>query len=152
MAGEQQTRQGTAGDWDWVCELLQTRALPCKTLLSIVASYDIACQWFRNFWERMKAMPAEMRLPARLKMQFKVPRFHLPPHVKKCHAPFSFNYTKWVSHTDREGVERNWSWLNMITRLVSVMGPGSREDTIDDFCGYANWRKTVGLGVSFAAN
>ncbi|KAJ7432065.1 hypothetical protein B0H11DRAFT_2165471 [Mycena galericulata] len=118
------------------------------TLLSIVASYDIACQWFRNFWDRMKAMPVEMRLPAGIKIQFKVPKFHLPPHIKKCHRPFSFNYTKWVGRTDGEGVERNWSWLNMIARSVSVMGPGSREDTIDDFCGYANWRKTVGLGNS----
>ncbi|KAJ7029929.1 hypothetical protein C8F04DRAFT_1211870 [Mycena alexandri] len=118
------------------------------TLLSIVASYDIACQWFRNFWERMAAMPKAMQLRPGVKLQFKVPKFHLPPHIKKCHGPFSFNYTKWVGRTDGEGVERNWSWLNMIARSVSVMGPGSREDTIDDFCGYANWRKTVGLGNS----
>ncbi|KAJ7180060.1 hypothetical protein C8R43DRAFT_871124 [Mycena crocata] len=118
------------------------------TLLSIIASYDIACQWFRNFGDRMKKMPEHMRLPASVKIQFKVPKFHLPPHVKKCHGPFSFNYTKWVGRTDGEGVERNWSWLNMIARSVSVMGPGSRENTIDDFCGFANWRKTVGLGNS----
>ncbi|KAJ7490197.1 hypothetical protein B0H11DRAFT_2229118 [Mycena galericulata] len=118
------------------------------TLLSIVASYDIACQWFRNFWERMKAMPAHLRLPPGIKVQFKVPKFHLPCHVKKCHGPFSFNYTKWVGRTDGEGVERNWSWLNMIARSISVMGPGSRDDTIDDFCGYANWRKTVAFGNS----
>ncbi|KAJ7030526.1 hypothetical protein C8F04DRAFT_1263825 [Mycena alexandri] len=98
------------------------------TLLSIVASYDIACQWFRNFWERMAAMPKAMQLQPGVKLQFKVPKFHLPPHIKKCHGPFSFNYTKWVGRTDGEG--------------------GSREDTIDDFCGYANWRKTVGLGNS----
>ncbi|KAJ7241189.1 hypothetical protein B0H12DRAFT_963226, partial [Mycena haematopus] len=79
-------------------------------------------------------------------IQFKVPKFHLPPHIKKCHAPFSFNFSKWVGRTDGEGVERNWSWLNMIARSVSVMGPGSREDTIDNFCGYGNWRKTVALG------
>jgi hypothetical protein len=121
------------------------------TLLSIIASYDIACQWFCNLFERMKALPKEMRLPAGVRVQFKVPKFHLPPHVKKCHAPFSFNYTKWVGRTDGEGVERNWSWLNMIARSVSVMGPGAREDTIDDFCGYANWRKTVSLGKSVYA-
>ncbi|KAJ7799707.1 hypothetical protein B0H14DRAFT_3092779 [Mycena olivaceomarginata] len=110
-------------------------------LLSIIASYDITCQWFCNFWERMKALPDEMHLPESVKVQFKVPKFHLPPHIKKCHAPFSFNFTKWVGRTDGEGVERNWSWLNMIARSVSVMGPGSWEDTIDDFCGYANWRE-----------
>ncbi|KAJ7248280.1 hypothetical protein B0H12DRAFT_1020264, partial [Mycena haematopus] len=116
------------------------------TLLMIIASYDIACQWYRKFLERMKGLPEAMRLPHGMKMQLKVPKFHLPPHIKKCHAPFSFNYTKGVGRTDGEGVERNWSWLNMIARSVSVMGPGSREDTIDDFCGYSNWRKTVKMG------
>ncbi|KAJ7211675.1 hypothetical protein GGX14DRAFT_564905 [Mycena pura] len=118
------------------------------TLLSIIASYDIACQWFRNFWERMKTLPTAMQLPPFVSVQFKVPKFHLPAHVKKCHAPFAFNYTKFAGRTDGEGVERNWSWLNMIACSISVMGPGAREDTIDDFCGYANWRKTVGLGNS----
>ncbi|KAJ6527224.1 hypothetical protein DFH09DRAFT_1328189 [Mycena vulgaris] len=118
------------------------------TLLSIIASYDITCQWGINFWEQMKKMPAHMRLPAGVKVQFKVPKFHLPPHVKKCHGPYSFNFTKWVGRMDGEGVERNWSWLNMAARSVSVMGPGSREDTIDDFCGFANCRKTCGLGNS----
>ncbi|KAF7359938.1 hypothetical protein MVEN_00720200 [Mycena venus] len=28
------------------------------------------------------------------------------------------------------------------------MGPGCREDTIDDLCGFSNWRKTVDLGNS----
>ncbi|KAJ7078696.1 hypothetical protein B0H15DRAFT_924758 [Mycena belliarum] len=115
-------------------------------LLSIIASYDIACQWSRNFWDRMKKMPAHMQLPAGVKVQFKVPKFHLPPHVS--HGPFSFNYTKWVGRADGEGVERNWSWLNMAARSISMMGPGSRDDTIDDFCGFANWRKTCGLGSS----
>lgn len=116
-------------------------------VLSIVVSYDIACQWMRNFWTRMKDMPAAMQLPSKINVQFKVPKFHLPPHTKKCHGPFSFNYTRGVGRTDGEGVERNWSWLNMIARSISVMGPGGREDTIDDFCGYGNWRKTVKLGM-----
>ncbi|KAJ7758971.1 hypothetical protein DFH07DRAFT_772307 [Mycena maculata] len=73
------------------------------TLLSIVASYDIACQWSINFWERAKAMPAHMQLPSWLKIQFKVLKFHLPPHIKKCHGPFSFNYTRGVGRTDGEG-------------------------------------------------
>ncbi|KAJ7715473.1 hypothetical protein B0H16DRAFT_1805290 [Mycena metata] len=118
------------------------------TLLTVVASYDIACQWSRNFWARASKMPARLKLPEGLNMLFKVPKFHLPPHVKPCHGPYSFNYTKGVGRTDGEGVERNWSWLNWAARSVSVMGPGSREDTIDDLCGFSNWRKTVDLGNS----
>ncbi|KAJ7486367.1 hypothetical protein B0H11DRAFT_1721743 [Mycena galericulata] len=54
------------------------------TLLTVVASYDIACQWGRNFWQRAKTMPTNLQLPAWLEILFKVPKFHLPPHVKKC--------------------------------------------------------------------
>ncbi|KAJ7500477.1 hypothetical protein B0H11DRAFT_1678380, partial [Mycena galericulata] len=118
------------------------------TLLTVVASYDIACQWGRNFWQRAKTMPTNLQLPAWLEILFKVPKFHLPPHVKKCHGPYSFNYTKGVGRTDGEGVERNWSWLNWAARSISVMGPGAREDTIDDLCGFSNWKKTVDFGNS----
>lgn len=31
-------------------------------LLSLVASYDIACQWFKNFWSRMLQLPTPLRL------------------------------------------------------------------------------------------
>ncbi|KAJ7731090.1 hypothetical protein B0H14DRAFT_3097890 [Mycena olivaceomarginata] len=116
-------------------------------LLTIIASYDIACQWGRNFWKRARLMPDNLQLPHWVDVIFKVPKFHLPPHVKKCHSPYSFNYTKGVGRTDGEGVERNWSWLNSAARSVSVMGPGAREDTIDDLCGFSNWKKTVGLGT-----
>ncbi|KAJ6447332.1 hypothetical protein C8R47DRAFT_999818, partial [Mycena vitilis] len=118
------------------------------TLLCVIASYDIACQWGINFWGRAKNMPAHMKLPDGLKVIFKVPKFHLPPHVKKCHGPYSFNFTKGVGRTDGEGVERNWSWLNWASHFISVMGSGAREDTMDDLCGFVNWKKTVDLGNS----
>ncbi|KAJ7040094.1 hypothetical protein C8F04DRAFT_1208826 [Mycena alexandri] len=118
------------------------------TILTVVASYDIACQWSRKFWSRAEAMPKRLKLPAGLDILFKVPKFHLPPHVKECHGPYSFNYTKGVGRTDGEGVERNWSWLNWAARSISVMGPGAREDTIDDLCGFSNWKKTVDFGNS----
>ncbi|KAJ7191675.1 hypothetical protein B0H12DRAFT_1039767, partial [Mycena haematopus] len=117
-------------------------------LLTVVASYDIACQWCRNFWTRAEKMPTALKLPSWIEIIFKVPKFHLPPHVKACHGPYSFNFTKGVGRTDGEGVERNWSWLNWMARSVSVMGPGAREDTIDDICGFSNWKKTVDLGNS----
>ncbi|KAF8215194.1 hypothetical protein K438DRAFT_1561909 [Mycena galopus ATCC 62051] len=117
-------------------------------LLTVVASYDIACQWSRNFWTRASAAPWIMKLPEHLKIIFKVPKFHLPPHIKKCHAPYSFNYAKGIGRTDGEGVERNWSWLNWAAKSISVMGPGAREDTIDDICGFSNWKKTVDFGNS----
>ena len=121
-------------------------ALVGTALSLITISYDIACQWSRHFRERMETMPSWLHLPSALQLRFRVPKFHLPVHAKKCWAPFSFNFTQWVGRTDGEGVERNWSWLNGIARCVSMMGRGGRWDTLDDFCNYHNWRKTVTLG------
>ena len=91
-------------------------------------------------------MPTWLQLPESLRLQFRVPKFHLPAHVPRCWAPYSFNFAKGVGRTDGEGVERNWSWLNGIARSLSMMGPGGRSDTLDDFCNYHNWRKTTALG------
>lgn len=116
-------------------------------LTNIIASYDIACQWGKNFSHRAgdACVPPHLRPSSKTDMAFLVPKFHLEAHTTKCQAPFSFNYAVGVGRTDGEGVERNWSTLNGIASSVSVMGPGARWDTIDDFCNFANWRKTVEL-------
>ena len=113
----------------------------------IIASYDIACQWGINFGRRVNAptVPPHLCPSSSVQISHRVPKFHLEAHTVKCHAPFSFNYTVGVGRTDGEGVERNWSSLNGIASSVSMMGPGGRWDTLDDFCNFANWRKTVGL-------
>jgi hypothetical protein len=90
-------------------------------------------------------MPESLCLPTSTILRKFVPKFHLPPHKVKCHAPFSFNFATGVGRTDGEGVERNWSILNGIASSVSMMGPGGRWDTLDDFCNFSNWRKTVSL-------
>ena len=116
----------------------------------IIVSYDIACQWGVNFFHRVEAptIPSKLCLPSSAQIQHLVPKFHLEAHTSKCHAPFSFNYTLGVGRTDGEGVERNWSVLNGIASSVSMMGQGGRWDTIDDFCNFTNWRKTVNLRMS----
>jgi hypothetical protein len=115
-------------------------------LLWIIISYDIACQWSKNFFNRLKAMPPRLQFKQALSLQFKVPKFHLPAHKADCHSRFSFNYTPGVGRTDGEGVERNWSWLNGAAASTSQMGPGSRSDTLDDFMGFSNYRKVTNFG------
>ncbi|KAF8145014.1 hypothetical protein K438DRAFT_1630834, partial [Mycena galopus ATCC 62051] len=41
-------------------------------LLTIIASYNIACQWSRNFWRRVKLMPDHLQLPPWVDVIFKV--------------------------------------------------------------------------------
>src|SRR6516164_3078587 len=109
-------------------------------LAIIILSYDIACQWGLNLFSRMRnpSMPEMLHLPTSTSVRLFVPKFHLPAHTPKCHAPYSFNFAPGVGRTDSEGVERNWSVLNGIAPSVSMMGPGGRWDTLDDFCNYSN--------------
>jgi len=127
-----------------------TSSIVGSGMQSIVVSYNITCQWGIKLLSRINApsMPDSLHLPALTSLDLFVPKFHLPAHTPKCHAPFSFNFACGVGRTDGEGVERNWSILNGIASSVSMMGPGGRWDTIDDFCNFANWRKTAILRMS----
>ncbi|KAF8122730.1 hypothetical protein K438DRAFT_2004166 [Mycena galopus ATCC 62051] len=50
-------------------------------LFYLILSYDIACQYGKNFWSRMESLPEVMCLVIeRSRVWFKVPNFHLPPH------------------------------------------------------------------------
>jgi hypothetical protein len=115
---------------------------------SIVASYDIACQWGKNFYKRMKAAfpPAWSINRSCVDISFLVPKFHLPAHTEKCHQDFSFNYAPHVGRTDGEAPERGWANINGLSYSTREMGPGSRQDTIEDHFGDWNWKKIVAMG------
>ncbi|KAI0057942.1 hypothetical protein BV25DRAFT_1811627 [Artomyces pyxidatus] len=116
---------------------------------SLLVSYDIACQWSRNFWERVQEAPPglEFRLCPD-DVDFAIPKFHLPAHGASCQVPYSFNYKTGVGMTDGESPERNWAALNGAASSTKEMGPGARHDTLDDHCGHANWRRVVKTGAS----
>jgi hypothetical protein len=117
-------------------------------VVELVVSYDIVCQWSRNFWERMAVYSHSIQVDhtGQKKYHFLVPKFHLPAHIKACQTNFSFNFNRHVGRTDGEAPERGWSHINPIATSTREMGPGSRRDTIDDHLGAWNWKKTTLLG------
>ncbi|KAJ7471734.1 hypothetical protein FB451DRAFT_1399051 [Mycena latifolia] len=109
-------------------------------LLCLVASYDIACQFAINFWQRMSELPEPMRLKlAPGNVWWKVPNFHLPVHKPPCHSPYSFHWMWGAGMTHGEGVEQNWSASNGAAGSTRLMGPGSRHATLEDIFGYHNY-------------
>ena len=126
-------------------------SLARTAIKKIVASYDIACQWSRNFQRRMMAYFPESWAINRnaVDIRFLIPKFHLPAHVERCHQEYSFNYMPGVGRTDGEAPERGWSNLNDLAYSTREMGPGSRQDTIEDHIGDWNWTKVVGMGKFF---
>ncbi|KAF5329091.1 hypothetical protein D9611_014283 [Ephemerocybe angulata] len=112
-------------------------------LLALVVSYDIACQWSINLFTRLGMYPAWMKaskLPEK-KTTFLVPKFHLPAHIQSCWSRYSYNYASGVGTTDGEAIERLWAGLNHYASSTKEMGPGSRQDILDDAFGDWNWRK-----------
>ena len=116
----------------------------------VTISYDVGCQWFTKFWQRVPFLPAFLSasLPP-MKIHALVPKFHLQSHNEKCQSAFSFNFFKGGARTDGEGVERNWDELNGHGPSTSEMLPGARWDTLDDCCAWVNWRKTMVLGALY---
>jgi hypothetical protein len=121
-------------------------AVVAVAILTLISSYDIVCEWIKNMWTRMEQLPQHLRLkipPSNVIA--KIPKFHFDSHGKKNHAQYSFAFTRGVGRTDSEGIERLWSTIKPGAAQTIEMGPGARRDTLDDFCGFSNWRKTIGL-------
>lgn len=124
----------------------------CSSILNVrtlvTVAYDIACQWYKNLWTRVSLLPPTLQpLLGPEHINFKVGKLHLQGHEWKCQSAFSFNYSPGVGRTDGEGIERLWAFLRGIAASTKEMGPGGRQDTLDDFCAFSNWRKHVGIGT-----
>ena len=113
-----------------------------------VISYDIACQWATHFASRVEALPAHVRfdVPQGTQLRYAIPKFHYRAHKHDNHDQFSLHLQPGVGRVDGEEVERGWSRHNQIAYSTREMGPGSRQDTLEDHFGNANWQKNIGIG------
>jgi hypothetical protein len=118
-----------------------------RTLRFFLLSYDIMCQWVKNLKERLLKMPPALRVRlADYVLKFVIPKLHILGHLKLCQELFSLLYTLGAAQADMEGIERIWSSSGLMGASTREMGPGSRQDTLDDFWHYWNWNKVVGMG------
>ncbi|KAF7295136.1 CxC2 domain-containing protein [Mycena indigotica] len=119
-------------------------------LLRKLISYDIACQWWKNLYDRLRKLPTMLRLLLVLEVFMKlfvfvVPKLHILGHTTACQLLYSLNYTLGGGQTDREGIERPWSMIGGIAASTRVSGPGARSDLLDDHWSFWNWSKLLGL-------
>lgn len=120
-------------------------------VIAMVVSYDIACQWSKNLAKRCRTYsekkPNTITSNPDLPIKFAVPKFHLPAHIPKCQLNYSLNRLTGVGRTDGECPERLWSTFNGLAFSTREMGPGARDDTLDDNFNDHNWRRTSELGL-----
>jgi hypothetical protein len=118
------------------------------TLLRLLISYDIACQWSRNFASRMENYPEDLRLDLdTVEVKAAVPSFHIRAHGPDCQQVFSLAFLLWVGRTVGEEVESGWSHMNPAAPSIKEMAPGHRHEVLDDHWGGWNFRKIVNFSV-----
>ncbi|KIL68676.1 hypothetical protein M378DRAFT_184632 [Amanita muscaria Koide BX008] len=118
-------------------------------LLRIVITYDIACQWSKNFLRRMELFPSHMRLRSGTEVVMGVPSWHINGHGADCRANFSLGYMEGMGRTCGEEIETSWAQTNALGTSTREMGTGARHETLNDHWGGFNFRKITGFRVLF---
>ncbi|KAK0476553.1 hypothetical protein EDD18DRAFT_1115322 [Armillaria luteobubalina] len=108
-------------------------------------SYDIACQWKINFFDRMRAFSKDWQIPDDIEVHFGIPKCHCKGYKRVCQCCYSMNIQR-VGQMDGEGIERTWAEVNMVANSTKEMGPGNRFDRLDEQFVRHNWKKVIGLG------
>ncbi|KAJ7306264.1 hypothetical protein DFH08DRAFT_824713 [Mycena albidolilacea] len=120
-----------------------------RDLLFFLLSYDIMCQWSKNLKEHLLKLPPALRFHlAQYVVKFVIPKLHILGHLAWCQEFFSLLFTLGAAQADMEGIERIWSSSGLMGASTREMGPGSRQDTLDDFWHHWNWNKVVGMGLT----
>ncbi|KAJ7735174.1 hypothetical protein B0H16DRAFT_1731438 [Mycena metata] len=117
------------------------------SLMLLTISYDIACQWKKNFPARHDKMPKALKLPLdQIELQCALPVWHAGSHNEDCQRDNSLSYKTGVGKSDGEGVERVWSVLNPAANHTKDAGRGQRVDGLEDKIDSHNFAKNVGQG------
>ncbi|KAI0795165.1 hypothetical protein BC629DRAFT_1581798 [Irpex lacteus] len=87
------------------------------TVVPIFLTYDIACQYSKNFARRVANFPPSMRLDEIrvVSMKWAIPKKHWRVHGEKNHSQFSLNYLLFSGRTYGEGIETGWSHMNLVS-------------------------------------
>ncbi|KAK0493690.1 hypothetical protein EDD18DRAFT_1356144 [Armillaria luteobubalina] len=111
----------------------------------LVTSYNIACQWSINLEERINIY-GDFLHPQIPKKVYLVPKFHLPGHIKDCQEKYCMSFHIHVGENDGEAPEHSWAISNGVAASMREMGPGHRQEKLDQHFGDFNWQKNVSQG------
>jgi len=127
-----------------ICQALNYRTSGLK---SAILLYDIACQWFIHFEERVRDGPY-LSLHEDMNIIAGIGKFHLNGHKLECFAKHSPNFIQGIGQVDGEIVETLWSVFNSISRSARTGSKSHRREIYDDHMRDSNWKKMVGMGES----
>ncbi|KAI0644979.1 hypothetical protein C8Q79DRAFT_1001590 [Trametes meyenii] len=120
------------------------------TLLLLVISYDIACQYSKNFEQRLEQnFSGDMLLDLEdVHLRWVIPKNHIAVHGPH-HSRYSLNFINNVGRTYGEGCESAWPDLNQASVSTREMALATRHEVLNDHMASWNWSKVIGLGSRF---
>ncbi|KAI0684251.1 hypothetical protein BC835DRAFT_1409185 [Cytidiella melzeri] len=124
------------------------------TSTAVFLTYDIACQYSKNFARRVTDFPPCMRLdsPRVSLLRWAIPGKHWRVHGEKDHSQFSLNYLPYSGRTYGEGIETGWAHMNPVSMSMKEMAPSARREVLNDHWSLWNWQKTLGFGTLLLRN
>ena len=91
------------------------------------------CQYMLYLLERVKALPPHLQIELPVgEVRYAIPKYHLNGHKEEDHNKYLLNFMPGSGRTDGEEVKREWSRFNGTAASTREMGPGSREETLED--------------------
>ncbi|KAI0245468.1 hypothetical protein BJV78DRAFT_1356698 [Lactifluus subvellereus] len=132
------------GEWYCNMDYIILSSLAGVKLPRVVITYDIGCQWCKNFWHHMEEFADDLKLDPATLVEVGIPSWHINGHGDNCKT-FCLGYMDGVGRTCGEEVETTWAQTNALGTSIREMGPGAHHETLNDqWCGW-NFRKVVGF-------
>jgi Kyakuja-Dileera-Zisupton transposase len=131
-----------------VCKAAEYNSSDGFRLLQILLIYDIVCQWWIHFRERVKNS-GTLSFSEFRALIVAVGKFHLGSHIKPCFWKFSLNFIPGVGQIDGEIMETLWALFNKFARMTRSMTKAHRADILRSYHSptYSDWSPIGVLGV-----
>ena len=127
-----------------ICQALSYNSAGISKALII---YDVACQWYVKFPQRVEMCPA-LEISQEMDIVPVVGNFHLSAHKLECFACFSPMFMQGAGHIDGEILKTLWAPFNKISATARSMSMAHRQKVYDDYMRDSNWKKLVGIGLT----
>ena len=124
-------------------DFIALAALVGVTLLCIVLTYNIACQWSKSFQKCSEESSLEMQILEATKVYVAVPEWHFNGHGKSCRTFFNLSYMEGAVRMFGKDVETIWAGTNPLAPSIHEMGPAAQHDTFNDHWNGWNFRQVV---------
>ncbi|KAK7696323.1 hypothetical protein QCA50_000977 [Cerrena zonata] len=114
-------------------------------ILLILMLYDIMCQFWINFLNRVRNSAGHLSLPGNMTIQRGIGLFHVHGHIKQCYTQFAPTFIQGAGQVDGEVVETLWSVLNHTASSARAMTWNHRQEYLDWHMADSNWKKLTGM-------